>query len=188
MSHDVKPVHKEIIDYLRKPLGELISYDQVERHKIIELRHATHKLITVGDTTTAKVISFSVVPDVSVVDGFEKRLVSTTSISKLKSMITAALSGDVELVEFSCTNRPGSISLQAINILIRALMSPTPVLVNVIGEEDLITLPLIAYAPTDSRILYGQPSEGIVVVRVANRIQEVAKRLMRRIGFNLEGV
>ena len=93
MSHDVKPVHKEIIDYLRKPLGELISYDQVEKQKIIELRRATRKLITVGDTTTAKVISFSIVPDVSVVDGFEKRLVSKTSISKLKLMIAAALSG-----------------------------------------------------------------------------------------------
>lgn len=187
MSHDVKPVQKEIIDYLRKPLGELISYDQVEKHKIIELRHATRKLITVGDTTTAKVISFSIVPDVSVVDGFEKRLFSKTSVSKLKSKITAALSG-VELVELTCNNQPGSISLEAINILIRALTSHAPVLVNVRGEEDLIALPLIAYAPTDSRILYGQPSEGIVVVRVANRIQEVAKHLMRRIGFNLEGV
>jgi hypothetical protein len=61
-------------------------------------------------------------------------------------------------------------------------------LIKVIGEEDLIALPLIAYAPIDSVILYGQPSEGIVVVRVMNRIQTRAKHLMRRIGFNLEGV
>jgi GTP-dependent dephospho-CoA kinase len=187
MSHDAKPVQKDIIDYLRKPLGELISYDQVEKRKIIELRQATRKLITVGDTTTAKVINFGIIPDVSVVDGFEKRSVSKTSVSKLKSMIAAALS-DVVLVELTCKNQPGSISLEAINILVRALTSHTPVLVNVMGEEDLIALPLIAYAPTDSRILYGQPSEGIVVVRVADRIQKVAKHLMRRIGFNLEGV
>lgn len=186
MNHDAKPVRKEIIDLLRKPLGEVISYDQVEKLKIIELRQATRKLITVGDTTTAKVIRFNIVPDVSVVDGFEKRLVSTTSISKLKSMI-AAISG-VGLVELSCTNQPGSISLEAVKILFRALMSHGPVLVRVVGEEDLIALPLIAYAPTESRILYGQPSEGIVVVRVANRIQEIAKHLMRRIGFDLEGV
>jgi GTP-dependent dephospho-CoA kinase len=186
MSHDVKPVQKEIIELLRKPLGQVIRYDQVEKHKIIELRKATRKFITVGDTTTATVISFNIVPDVSVVDGFEKRLASTTSVSKLKSMI-GAISG-AELVELSCTNQSGSISLEAIKILFRALMSRTPVFIRVIGEEDLIALPLIAYAPTDSRILYGQPSEGIVVVRVANRIQEIAKHLMRRIGFNLEGV
>jgi uncharacterized protein (UPF0218 family) len=187
MIDDVKPVQKEIIDLLKKPLGELISYDQVEKHKIMELCDTTRKLITVGDTTTAKVISFGIVPDVSVVDGFEKRYVSKTSISKLKSMIAVALSG-VDLVELSCTNLPGSISQEAINILIRALNSHAPVLINVTGEEDLITLPIIAYAPTDSRILYGQPSQGIVVVRVANRIQKVAKHLMRRIGFDLEGV
>lgn len=186
MNHDVKPVQKEIIDLLRKPLGEVISYEQVEKHKIIDLRHTTRKFITVGDTTTAKVISFNIVPDVSVVDGFEKRLASTTSISKLKSMI-ADLSG-TELVELTCTNHSGSISLEAIKILFRALMNHAPVLVRVIGEEDLIALPLIAYAPTDSRILYGQPSEGIVVVRVENRIQEIAKHLMRRIGFDLQGV
>lgn len=186
MSHDVKPVQKEIIDLLRNPLGEVISYDQVERLKINELRQATNKFITVGDTTTAKVISFNIVPDVSVVDGFEKRQASTISITKLKSMIVT-LSG-AKLVELSCTNQSGSISLEAIKILFRALMSHAPVLVRVIGEEDLIALPLIAYAPTDSRILYGQPSEGIVVVRVENRIQEIAKHLMRRIGFNLEGV
>src|SRR5215510_5335237 len=115
MSHDVKPVQKEIIELLRKPLGELISHDQVEKHKIIELREATRKLITVGDTTTGKVISFNVLPEVSVVDGFEKRVVSSISLSKLKSMI-AALS-ELELVELSCTNQPGSISLAVIKIL-----------------------------------------------------------------------
>jgi GTP-dependent dephospho-CoA kinase len=182
----VKPVQKEIIDLLRKPLGELIGYDQVEKQKITKLREASRKLMTVGDTTTAKVISFNIVPEVSVVDGLEKRVVSSTSLSKLKSKI-AALS-ELELVELSCTNKPGSISLEVIKILFRALESPAPVLIKVAGEEDLITLPLIAYAPIDSVILYGQPSEGIVVVRVVNQIQQVAKHLMRRIGFNFEGV
>jgi len=186
MSHDVKLVQKEIINLLRKPLGDVIRYDQVEKHKIIQLRQATRKLITVGDTTTAKVISFKVIPDVSVVDGLEKRFVSSISIPKLKSII-ASLSG-VELVELSCKNKPGSISLDVISILFRALMCHIPVLVRVIGEEDLVALPLIAYAPTGSTILYGQPSEGIVVVRVRKRIQERAKHLMRTIGFNLEGV
>ena len=186
MNDDVKHVQKEIIDLLRKPFGDVIRYDQVEKHKIIQLRQATRKLLTVGDTTTAKVLSFNVVPDVSVVDGLEKRYASAISISKLKSMISS-ISG-AELIELSCRNKPGSISLEVISILFRALMYHIPVLVRVIGEEDLITLPLIAYAPTYSTILYGQPSEGLVVVRVRKRIQERAKHLMRTIGFDLEGV
>lgn len=186
MNDYVKPVQKEIIDLLKRPLGELIGYDQVKKRRIVELRRATRKLITVGDTTTTRVISFNIVPDVSVVDGFERRLVSTTGISELKSMISRLSNG--ELVEFSCSNRPGSISLDAIKILFHALISHTPVLIRIIGEEDLLALPLIAFAPEDSIILYGQPSEGIVVVRVADQIQDAAKHLMRRIGFNLEGV
>ena len=47
MSHDAKPVQKDIIDYLRKPLGELIkNIDQVEKRKIIGCG-AARKLITV---------------------------------------------------------------------------------------------------------------------------------------------
>ena len=92
----------------------------------------------------------------------------------------------MKLIELSCRNKPGSISLEVISTLIRACVKES--LVRVIGEEDLAALPLIAYAPIDSRILYGQPSEGIVVVRVRKRIQERAKHLMRSIGFNLEGV
>ncbi len=186
MSHDAKLVQKEIIELLKKPLGDVIRFDQIEKPKIIELRRATRKLITVGDTTTAKVIRFNVVPDVSVVDGLEKRFVSTTSIPELKSILSSLLG--VKLIEFSCRNQPGSISLAIVSTLLRALVSHVPVLVRVIGEEDLAALPLIAYAPIDSRILYGQPSEGIVVVRVRKRIQERAKHLMRSIGFNLEGV
>lgn len=186
MNDYVKPVQREIINLLKRPLGELISYDRVEKSRIVELRHATRKLIAVGDTTTAKVVSFDVVPDLSVVDGFEKRSVSTTAISELKCMISRLSS--MKLVEFTCSNHQGSISSNAIAVLFQALMSHDPVLIRIIGEEDLLALPLIAYAPPETIVLYGQPSEGIVVVRLVNQIQGVAKHLMRRIGFNLEGV
>ena len=186
MINYVKPVQREIIDLLKRPLGDLISYDQEQQSRIKQIRQTTCKLITVGDTTTMKVIGFHIVPDVSVVDGLEKRSESTTSISKLKSMLEQLTS--TELVEFSCTNQPGSISLEAIKITFLALISNTPVLMRIVGEEDLLALPLIAYAPVDSIILYGQPSEGMVVVRVVNQVQSLAKHLMRRIGFDLEGV
>jgi uncharacterized protein (UPF0218 family) len=183
MSQYVKPVQKEIIDLLKRPLGELVRYNQTGKLKIIELREEASKFITVGDTTTARVVSFGVVPEVSVIDGLEKRSAATRSVSKLKTMIRALL--DEELIEYSCKNRAGTLSFEALGVVLRALTSNAPVLVKVTGEEDLITLPLVAYAPIGSTILYGQPSQGIVVVRVENQIQETAKHLMRRIGFDL---
>ena len=34
------------------------------------------------------------------------------------------------------------------------------------GEEDLATLPAILYAPPGSVVVYGQPDEGSVLVKV----------------------
>ncbi|MDI6805914.1 MAG: DUF359 domain-containing protein, partial [Candidatus Bathyarchaeia archaeon] len=34
------------------------------------------------------------------------------------------------------------------------------------GEEDLLTLIAVLYAPQNSFVVYGQPYEGIVVVKV----------------------
>jgi GTP-dependent dephospho-CoA kinase len=178
-------VGQEILQVLKKPLGDIIRYDQIERSKILNPSTPSQKLITVGDTTTVKLLSLGIIPDLSVTDGLERRQISTTSIESLNSMIYA-LSGS-EVVQLACRNEAGSISSEAVSTLRRALACHSPVILRVRGEEDLITLPLIAYAPIGSRILYGQPAEGIVDVRVNKKTRQKAKRLMRRIGFDLQG-
>ncbi len=45
------------------------------------------------------------------------------------------------------------------------------------GEEDLLTLVAVLCAPENSLVVYGQPHEGIVVVKVT----EKTKRKIRRI-------
>lgn len=178
-------VRQEILQILKKPLGNIIRYDQIERIKIVDPSTQSEKLITVGDTTTVKLLSLGIIPDLSVTDGLERRQISTTSIESLNSVIYT-LSGS-EVVQLTCRNEAGSISSEAVSTIRRALAFQPPVLLRVEGEEDLITLPLIAYAPMGSRILYGQPAEGIVDVRVSKKTQQKAKRLMRRIGFDLRG-
>ncbi len=179
-------VGQEILQILKKPLGDIIRYDQIERSKILNPSTPSQKLITVGDTTTVKLLSLGIIPDLSVTDGLERRQISTTSIESLNSMIYA-LSGSKVVVRLTCRNEAGSISSEAVSTLRRALACHPPVILRVKGEEDLITLPLIAYAPIGSRILYGQPAEGIVDVRVNNKTRQKAKRLMRRIGFDFQG-
>jgi hypothetical protein len=51
------------------------------------------------------------------------------------------------------------------------------------GEEDLLALPLFAMAPDGSVVLYGQPLEGLVVVRITQAKKNQAKNLMDRIGI-----
>jgi GTP-dependent dephospho-CoA kinase len=80
-----------------------------------------------------------------------------------------------------CTNPAGMISREAVQVLQSALETPSPVMVIVEGEEDMLALPLFTMAPKGSAVLYGQPLEGIVLVNITEEKQNQAKDLMNRI-------
>ena len=44
------------------------------------------------------------------------------------------------------------------------------------GEEDLLALPSILFAPLNAYVLYGQPNEGIVVVSVTESLKIKVQR------------
>jgi uncharacterized protein (UPF0218 family) len=73
------------------------------------------------------------------------------------------------------------ISGDAMVVLQKALEAVPPVRVKVRGEEDLLALPLFIMAPRGSAVLYGQPLEGLVIVKITRKKQEQAKDLMDRI-------
>ena len=134
-------------------------------------------LATVGDTTTARLLLFKIIPDVSVVDGKERRIKS----SKFKIV----LGGDKDSKNLSfvrCSNKPGSVSRRAISTIRDALKMPFPVRIVVSGEEDLLALPLFVMVPNGSVVLYGQPLEGMVIVRIDEKIRWKARDLLYRIG------
>jgi GTP-dependent dephospho-CoA kinase len=134
-------------------------------------------LATVGDATTARLLLFKIIPDVSVVDGKERRIKS----SKFKIV----LGGDKDSKNLSfvrCSNKPGSVSRRAIATIRDALKMPFPVRIVVSGEEDLLALPLFVMIPNGSVVLYGQPLEGMVIVRIDEKIRWKARDLLHRIG------
>jgi len=71
-------------------------------------------------------------------------------------------------VEKRIKNPPGTITFEALNAVKEAFETSRTVKIIVDGEEDLLALLAIQYAPENSIIVYGQPREGLVVVR-ANR-------------------
>jgi uncharacterized protein (UPF0218 family) len=127
------------------------------------------KVITVGDATTERLISFGITPDLSVTDDVERRSVRKHSISFHAKEI------------LFCNNPPGTISESALQVLREAMEMSPPVWVKVQGEEDLLALPLFVMAPKGSAVLYGQPLEGIVVVNITEEKRAHAKALMDRI-------
>jgi uncharacterized protein (UPF0218 family) len=165
------PLDLEDAQLLKRPFGTLVAEKDVTRQKISSMLKGIKNVIAVGDATTERLISFGITPQIAVVDGIERR-------SERRHFI------HYYAKEMSCTNPAGTISKEAVDILQKALCMLPPVIVKVHGEEDLLALPLFTMAPQGSAVLYGQPLEGLVVVKITQEKQKQAKDLMDRISGN----
>lgn len=138
-------------------------------------------IITVGDTTTTRLLSFGIIPALSVIDGKERR----KKIQVNRSFKLGNLNDkQIHVHGLECRNKPGSISKNAVSTLKDALKMPFPVRIFVYGEEDMLALPIFAIVPYGSVVLYGQPLKGIVIVKVNPQIRKKAKDLIYRIGLD----
>jgi uncharacterized protein (UPF0218 family) len=75
-------------------------------------------------------------------------------------------------------NPAGSITAETQAVLKNAITFNKKLAVVVEGEEDLLVLPLMTMVPTGSLIVYGQPSEGMVVVTLTEERRRWAKHFM----------
>ena len=156
---------------LKRPFGTLVLEKDITKQKIVSMLEGSKKIISVGDATTERLISFDITPDIAVIDGMERRSLRNRTINyPAKEMV--------------CTNPAGTISKEAVHVLQSALETPSPVTVKVEGEEDMLDLPLFRMAPKGSAVLYGQPLEGIVLVYITEEKQNQAKELMNKISSN----
>ena len=153
---------------LKRPFGTLVVEKEINKSKIMLMLDSATKIITVGDATTERIVSFGITPDIAVIDGVERRSLRDRSIN-------------YRAKEIFCTNPAGMISEEAIEVLQKALEASTPIRIKVQGEEDLLALPLFAMAPKGSVVLYGQPLEGMVLVNINEEKQSQAKELMNKI-------
>ena len=65
-------------------------------------------------------------------------------------------------------------------VLSEAFKADERVRVEVRGEEDLLALVCIALAPPSAAVLYGMPSQGVVVVRADETAKSRALDVLRR--------
>jgi hypothetical protein len=78
---------------------------------------------------------------------------------------------------FNVSNARGTISGESVDAYKKALSSTKPVRVIVDGEEDLLTLVAIIMSPANSCIFYGQPQEGLVLVKVDDNIRAYCQKI-----------
>lgn len=159
---------------MKKPLGTLYrgkGEDTVEKF-IGELSSPT-KLISVGDVTTFHLLEAGILPDICIVDNRTKREPVAKHVST-RNM-------DTVYEEVSVNNPAGLITDELIKTLSEAFASDKPLRIFVKGEEDLATLPVILMAPLGSIVLYGQPDEGVVFVKVTREKKAEIRALFEKL-------
>lgn len=150
---------------LKIPLGVLLPESQVNKENIQNHLSENSYVITVGDRTTEKMIHFGLIPSLQIIDGLEKR----------QQREPPKLEGTTEL---NVDNPAAQITAQSIEIIKQSFTLKPPVRLLVNGEEDLLVIPVCIFAPEHSVVLYGQPNQGLVIVKITPEIRNKTQRLL----------
>jgi len=128
-------------------------------------------VITVGDRITERIWELGRIPDVQVVDGRERRVERRIPEVKYNSLIRVR-------------NPAGTITSEALDGIARAFRSrEMPVRVFVDGEEDLLAIPAVAEGPLGADLYYGQPLEGVVLVKLDEAAKDRNRAILRLMGI-----
>jgi hypothetical protein len=149
-------------DELKKPTGPIAK-------DIGELGIKPDELIiTIGDRVTEDALLAGITPKVCVYDNrIERRSVPVSErITKL--------SADRIMIK----NPPGSLNEEVFGILKKAVTGKRNIKIEVDGEEDLVAVAAMDVAPIGAVVLYGQPGEGVVCVRIDKKTKEMIKRII----------
>jgi len=160
-------VTSELRDKFKEPFGLLIkgSFDQTMA-KMREIKAQNPpKIIAVGDIVTKNLQEHEILPDISIIDN--------QSMRKKIHPVTYTL--NIVRVE----NPQGTITKEAIKAIKRAVKEKNPIQITVDGEEDLLVLIAVLYAPENSVVVYGQPHEGIVLVKVSPKKKTEAAEFLK---------
>ncbi len=154
---------------LKEPFGMLIqgSFDETMRkmYSIVK-REKPPKIVSVGDTVSRNLHAYQMNPQLSITDNQRMRKRVKQEVFTGKNVV------HVE-------NPQGTITEEAITAVREALESDEYVHIIVDGEEDLLALIAVLYAPEKSLVVYGQPYEGIVVVEVTSEKKAEAMEILK---------
>ena len=144
-------IPKELRSLFKKPFGQLFKGEGLRAAEKVKKELRGERLIIVGDVTLKNMLALGVKPDLAILDLRTER----------EKQEKQALEGRMVKVK----NPAGTISGELWESIHEGVEKPGTVIL-VEGEEDLAVLPCILEADWDTVILYGQPGEGIVLVRV----------------------
>lgn len=150
---------------LKKPLGKLYKNDQ--KHQLIPVLKRSVN-IAIGDATCSFCHNEKIPVRSFIFDQYEQR-------KKLENSIRSHLiSTDVIETE----NKKGSIAKNIYSTIIKAYQKHQHL--QIIGEEDLLVIPAILALPLGTIIIYGQPNQGLVLVKISIKAKNNIKGIITR--------
>ena len=165
----VYSVTPELRVKLKEPFGVLIQGSFAETMREMEnivKQEKPPKIISVGDTVSRNLHEHQMNPQLSITDN-----------KRMRRRIQPRIFAGKNVVHVK--NPQGTITEEAITAIREALESDERIQIIVDGEEDLLALIAILYAPEKSLIVYGQPYEGIVVVKVTSEKKAGTKEILK---------
>lgn len=155
---------------LAGPFGELIKQpSQVKLNT--ELKGNKSPVVAVGDITSKFFLENSLEADLFIVDflvGRKRVFSSLEEIGFKKSQRFVPVN-----------NKPGTITRELVSS-VRSSLKQQNLVILVKGEEDLAVLPVVLALPLGSRVVYGQPNQGLVVVQVTEEKKRAAYNLAKK--------
>lgn len=154
---------------LKAPLGLLIkgSFEETMRElkKIIE-KEKPPKIVAVGDVVSSNMIKHGIYPQVFIVDNRVMREpIAPIQVNANETIYVK--------------NPAGTLTEEARDGVQKALNKEEHLIkVMVDGEEDLLTLAAVVYAPENSLVIYGQPHEGVVVVMTTREKKDEVRKII----------
>ncbi|KON34421.1 MAG: hypothetical protein AC479_00800 [miscellaneous Crenarchaeota group-6 archaeon AD8-1] len=154
---------------LHNPFGILIKgsiSDNKEKLNEIVEENISPIIISVGDIVSRRLYDLQYYPKIIIIDNkcMRKKLIPRKfPIKKV----------------FYVRNPPGTITDEAINSIKEACGRDGRSQIIVEGEEDLLTLIAVLFAPEKALVIYGQPKEGFVAIKVTENKKIEIKRILK---------
>ena len=154
---------------LKEPFGTLIQgpfNETMDKMEELVEKEKPPKIISVGDVVSRNLHQHGVHPQLTIIDN--------KSLRNQAAPETVTAEKTVHV-----TNPQGTITKEARTAVKQAIDRNEHTHIVVDGEEDLLTLIAVLYAPENAVVVYGQPYTGIVVVKVTPQKKAQAEKFLK---------
>ncbi|MCD4740214.1 DUF359 domain-containing protein [archaeon] len=142
---------------LKNPIGPLVQ--EIQNNSII-----------VGDQCLTNALQNNKKPLLGIYDNLIKRKPTEKNQKKTIKEWTAK--------KITLDNPAGTITEKAITEIKKAIEKQEQTKIEINGEEDLLVIPCIIHAKQNTNIYYGQPNEGIVLVKATQQNKQKANKML----------